>query len=154
MKMKRTPLPKRTTPLPRSTKPLKRTPIIFTLTKRKKVINAKMTFAKTFYFNEHGLGDGTAPCQVCLDFFKITQANAHHKIKRSLWATASAEQKTSVGEDLHGMGNLVIVCRKCHGWIHEKSERLDSIRDHEGNADNGIKINDLHHLYTEVKEPI
>lgn len=145
----RKPLPRSTKPLPRSTKPLKRTPITRKPTKRKTEIDRKLKAAKVFYFKEYGYGDGTAPCQDCRDVLKPTQAHAHHKIKRSLWATASAWERAWCG-DPHSLKNLVVICRKCHRWIHAKPERLDAIRKHEGNAENGVKLNDLHYLYTET----
>jgi len=137
----RKPLPRPTKPLARSTKRIERKPITRKPTKRKKAIDAALDAAKDFYFKEYGYGDGTAPCQDCRDVLKRREFHAHHKIKRSLWATASVEERERIG-DQHGKKNLVIICEPCHDWAHDESrpENLKSIRTCTANAENGEKI--------------
>ena len=146
--MKRSPLPRRTTPLPRSTKPLKRTAITRKPTKRRLLIQSVLDEVKTFYFKNFCYDGGPyGPCQDCRRLIRKDNCHAHHKIKRSLWVTASAEEKAKVGGELHGKRNLVIICSKCHAWFHAKPERLQACREHTGNANNGVKLNDMFDLY-------
>jgi len=151
----RKPLPRPTKPLARSTKRIERKPITRkplkrtrlskkTMTKRRKAINAFLNEAKDHYFSLDFGNYGARkfyPCQRCRLPVERKGCHAHHKIKRSLWATASVEERERIG-DQHGKKNLVIICEPCHDWAHDESrpENLKSIRTCTANAENGEKI--------------
>jgi hypothetical protein len=127
-------------PLTRSTKPLKRKAITRKPTKRRLAVDAQLTTAKDFYFKNFGHEDGTAPCQHCRIRMDRPSAHAHHKIKRSLWATAMAEERQAMDNEKHGKKNQVVICEACHVWIHAKPERLDAVRRCSGNSENGLGV--------------
>lgn len=128
----------RRTPLKRGTKPLKRTPLKQGKGRRAKAVDAVLEAAKDIYFK----GLDVHVCQLRRCPIHRKACDAHHKIKRSLWATASAADRIAVGYLLHGLKNLVILCRPCHTWAHDEShpENLAAVRKSEANALNGRKI--------------
>lgn len=140
----RKPLLRPTKPLARSTKRIERKPITRKPTKRAKDKKKAMDDAKDFYFE---LSDRPAEmrktranCQLCNGTIWRDDCAAHHKIKRSLWATA-AKFEIAVCGTADDKRNLVIIHHRCHDKLHletpESIAELNRVRLSEANALNG-----------------
>jgi len=78
--------------------------------------------AKGYYFNRH-----PQRCQLCIQHLFESEAEAHHKIKRSLGGNDTLE-------------NMVILCGGCHFKLHLKAETYNAVRDSPANVMNGERI--------------
>ena len=142
----RKPLPRPTKPLTRSTKPLKRTPLSRKPGRVAKAKKAAIEAAKDFYFEAGsfkpsvGMLKPRANCQYCNGTMWRDDCAGHHKIKRSLWATASVDERSYAGT-VDSFKNLVIIHHRCHAKLHletpESITELNRVRASEANALNG-----------------
>jgi len=136
----RKPLPRPTKPLARSTKPLKRTPLSRKPGRAAKAKKAAIEAAKDYYFSGFGMDEKKTGCQLCSLTMWRDDCAGHHKIKRSLWATASVEERQAIG-DVDSKKNLVIIHHRCHDKLHletpESIAELNCVRASEANALNG-----------------
>jgi len=136
----RKPLPRPTKPLARSTKRIERKPITRKPTKRSKDRKKAKEEAKDFYFSGFGMDEKKTGCQFCSLTMWRDDCAAHHKIKISLWATATVEERQAIG-DVDSKKNLVIIHHRCHDKLHletpESIAELNRVRASEANALNG-----------------
>lgn len=137
----RKPLPRPTKPLARSTKRIDRKPLSRKHGRAAKAKKAAIEAAKDFYFKTYGAREGkVANCQKCIQAMWRDDCAGHHKIKRSLWATAAKFEIDICGK-ADDMRNLVIIHHRCHDKLHletpESIAELNRVRASDANALNG-----------------